>query len=1209
MKQGKRALFSVGMLLVGILFSLITYIGLTLLGVVDLSSKETLTFYVNDVSKEYDGEPLRANSYRMEGNLPEDYSIYVDYIGELTNIGEQKASVDIKIYNEDNAEVTNQFEIVVFQGTIQITEKVIEVAISNNEYFIIDGKLSVNLITKKETNVLPGHTLKAKIPSDFNYATDGIENLEIEPQVINENGRDVTHYYNIKFKMPETLTRGLTPIKVTVVDFEKEYDGTPFVPEVILLDGTLEKGHKVVAIPLTNEYEVGTYNNYEVTYAVKNLEGEDVTGMYKISGLNKYTVKIVPRKITIEPYETVKFYDGTIFDETEAGIIYGSLVGDDIATITFNTPLTTVGTTTTTLSARVETSSGDDVTDQYEISFKKNQVVISMEKASIHLSVGTTKKAYDGLPFGELEENVDYVISLGKILEGHKMTVKYKDDFSSIGEKTTQLEVEILGPNGEDVTEYYNLVYESSYDIEIVGQEILINVGTGFSKVYDGKTLKENVSYKEAMETLTYTFAQSYPGLGSIKLKDEYENLVDATDGAIKLTGNMFEATGEAADGFSFKVEGSPTLEIVKKEAKLQLTDNIDEIVRTYNGQAIEITSSMVTSDDFIDNHEVISVNSTKFDLDYAIINSEGSLSVLSVTIYDKEKNIDVTHNYNLDFTSVRNVYTYFQLIEINVKAKDITVDVDFDVDEDSLADYINSYYDADSLYEITGGNKLFDGHVAVHESAYSVYEDSGVYYLSLGNGFDIVYGHPTQGPSSVVDIVYDVNMIPGIITVKVKEKTDVSIVLPSATFEYDGTTTAEDIALEAIQKMTLPHNMSINAYSFADLQEVDPGTYSYTIDPMDIDGYDEELYNLSITPGTITILSKQTAKENISIIVPSVTFEYDGTTTAAELAEQQINAMTLPTGFTISYIDYSGLYEVEPGVYTYTIDPINIDGYDEEKHNLTITPGTITILSKQTVKENISIVLPSVTKEYDGVTTAAELAEQQINAMTLPSGFTISYIDYSGLYEVEPGVYTYTIDPINLDGYDEDKHNLTITPGTITILSSKQEQKYLNISLPSLTKEYDGDSFETEISTYLSSLSLPDGITVYVGSFTFSTEVGTQIIGASDLSIDFGTNDADDYLVNVSAGVLTITKKTLTVYVPDIKVSESADICVVIESILAEMLTDADAASEVSYSVSSSAATLTEGTYALKDYVSFSCDTSCYKLVISSIGTLTVTA
>ena len=411
MKQGKGALFSLGIILVGILFSLITYIGLTLLGVVDLSSKETLTFYVNDVSKEYDGEALKANDYRMEGNLPDGYKLYVDYLGELTTIGEQKSSIDVKVYNEENAEVTNQFEIVVFQGKIEVTTRKIDIVVKNSEYHVSDGKVLIDLEEKVnksgDIKLLPGHSIEAKLPSDFNISTDGIDNLVVSPKIINENGRDVSHYYDISFTMPSILERGSTPIKVGLKNLEKEYDGLPFVPGVVLLSGEIEKGHEIVAVPLTNEIEVGEYQRFEVSFVVKNHDGEDVTGMYSITAESYYSVEILPREITLEPYETAKYYDGSIFDETEAVVVSGSLVEGDSATIKFDTPLETIGNTTTNLSASIQDKNGEDVTDQYEINFKRNQVGIALEKATIQIGGVISKKAFDGEPFGELEENED----------------------------------------------------------------------------------------------------------------------------------------------------------------------------------------------------------------------------------------------------------------------------------------------------------------------------------------------------------------------------------------------------------------------------------------------------------------------------------------------------------------------------------------------------------------------------------------------------------------------------------------------------------------------------------------------------------------------------------------------------------------------------------------------------------------------------------
>ena len=70
MRRGRSAIVALGILLLGMLCSVITYVGLSLLGLVQLDNKEVLTFNVVDVEKEYDGKPLNECDYEItKGSL------------------------------------------------------------------------------------------------------------------------------------------------------------------------------------------------------------------------------------------------------------------------------------------------------------------------------------------------------------------------------------------------------------------------------------------------------------------------------------------------------------------------------------------------------------------------------------------------------------------------------------------------------------------------------------------------------------------------------------------------------------------------------------------------------------------------------------------------------------------------------------------------------------------------------------------------------------------------------------------------------------------------------------------------------------------------------------------------------------------------------------------------------------------------------------
>ena len=109
MRKGRGAIVALGILLLGLLSSVITYVGLSLLGLVQLDNKEVLTFTVEDVEKEYDGTPLKASQYYIEEQLPDGYSVYVDYLGELTQVGSTLSSLEVQVFDAEDVDVTSSW--------------------------------------------------------------------------------------------------------------------------------------------------------------------------------------------------------------------------------------------------------------------------------------------------------------------------------------------------------------------------------------------------------------------------------------------------------------------------------------------------------------------------------------------------------------------------------------------------------------------------------------------------------------------------------------------------------------------------------------------------------------------------------------------------------------------------------------------------------------------------------------------------------------------------------------------------------------------------------------------------------------------------------------------------------------------------------------------------------------------------------------------
>jgi hypothetical protein len=183
-----------------------------LLVIVPDNDKPILEIQVYDIKKIYNGQLISITNqdyWIPSNNLPETYRVSLEIVGSITNAGKIESYINrgtLRILNENNIDVTSEYNVVFYYGSITVLERPITVAsysaqkyydgtpLTNHNYYLAKGTLvSGNLMTVSITGTI------TEVGMEINTISTII--------IVNSSGIDVTENYKI------TKLQGLLVIK------------------------------------------------------------------------------------------------------------------------------------------------------------------------------------------------------------------------------------------------------------------------------------------------------------------------------------------------------------------------------------------------------------------------------------------------------------------------------------------------------------------------------------------------------------------------------------------------------------------------------------------------------------------------------------------------------------------------------------------------------------------------------------------------------------------------------------------------------------------------------------------------------------------------------------------------------------------------------------------------------------------------------------
>ena len=438
MKKG--VLVFLGCIILIILSSLSTYTLLLTTGVL-ANEKIAITYTLGTKTKTYDAKTYSyadADFTISEGSLLEGDRAVFEVISNYTEVGTYEIYYNVEIYDEDGANVSNNYKIKTTPGSLTIEQRYLHVVLTNNN--LENGLISLNdYYLIDNTYLVDGQQLMLR--------NDSAELLG----VVGPNGINLSDNYNIQISYDYE-----NELVLKVEDITKTYDGKDIVLNYEILSGSLNENDKLEVTYETVSKNVGTYEVAIIDYKILNGE-VDVTGDYAITTLPG-NVTINKANLEIEVNDIVKYYDrATINLENEYSYV-GLAIDDEIALTLSQTNYVNVGKYIIEVEdIEITNSNNEDVSGNYNIKIKNGTLEIVKKPLLIGFDEELNFDYSNAIPSLSVSN-----LNNGDLIENDIITDLFIDKTTldkNVGTYDIYIKNVVIKNLDEDVTNNYEITY------------------------------------------------------------------------------------------------------------------------------------------------------------------------------------------------------------------------------------------------------------------------------------------------------------------------------------------------------------------------------------------------------------------------------------------------------------------------------------------------------------------------------------------------------------------------------------------------------------------------------------------------------------------------------------------------------------------------------------------------------------------------------
>lgn len=705
-----------------------------LYGTLEVTPRPILIETASD-SKTYDGTPLFNATYQIvTGTLLYGHQESIISYTSITNTGSVSNELGIQIFNEQNQDVTYNYDISFVHGTLEVTAKSIVIATANQTK-IYDGIALYN----QNFAIVSGSLYQGETMQVLSYTeqiNSGSSDNVLDIQILDQDLNDISNNYQITY-VYGTLTVTPRPITFETLSDTKTYDGIALSNQNFnIISGSLIGQDQGIVLTYNEILHVGVIQN-DLMISIVNGSLEDVTYNYQITYLYGQ-LEVTPKEITVVTASDSKIYDGTPLYNTTYDVIGDEFIAGDILYVLTYSEIIHVGMIDNVFTYQVLDSNDNDISNDYIITFEAGTLEIT--PAPLTIETASDIKIYDGLMFF----NKDYQILTGNILLDHHLEVSSYTSMMNVGVLSNQLALNVIDSNQQNVSYNYEITYQYG-TLEITPRPLVILTASD-QKAYDGTPLY-NIGFDVIEGSLVGSDQINVSNFTSITNYGSVDNVI---------TFIILNSTNQNVSTNYLISYQYGTLEIYSTDLTIKPAD----ATQMYDGSLLESNQAEIVSGVLPDGVTIV-ITTTQSITDVSSVTNE----ILTATLYKDGQ--DITDSFNI----------YFETGTLEVTPRTITVQPVF----------ASKVYDGTALtsdlVKVTGETGLVLNHVMIPTtfgSQTDIGESDNVitHLVILENDIDVTSN-------------YDVTYLVGTLRVSMRS---ISIETQSETKVYDGLPLTNDL-------------------------------------------------------------------------------------------------------------------------------------------------------------------------------------------------------------------------------------------------------------------------------------------------------------------------------------------------------------------------------------------------------------------------------
>ena len=283
-------------------------------------------------TKEYDGKPLEVHE-AVVSELPSNYSYELTYSSSITNVGSVNNICSIKVFDENNKDITNRFKPIYSFGTLTVNQK--DIMVKPEDLTL--SYLGVPVKYSGKTNVIDGNLAENdEIVPDYSKTSPLSKyttiTVDYDIKIVNkQTHEDVTNCYRI-VKEAGSFTLGKYILDIITDSDSKVYDGKPLSASYYRLRNELPNNWSVEINTNAEIIYTGNVKN-TVSFIIKDESGNDISEYFEVNESLLGTLTIEKADLYVSSVSAYKEFDGKPFDTdviNKLDIISGLVNGDKI---------------------------------------------------------------------------------------------------------------------------------------------------------------------------------------------------------------------------------------------------------------------------------------------------------------------------------------------------------------------------------------------------------------------------------------------------------------------------------------------------------------------------------------------------------------------------------------------------------------------------------------------------------------------------------------------------------------------------------------------------------------------------------------------------------------------------------------------------------------------------------------------------------------